>query len=254
MLKEPNKYLLEKATLAKAHNLNLKMDLLNSLKPMAIKRYSSSSNKRVYIKKTNGELRPLDISTMRDRTIQMLLKLVMEPYLEVLGDENSFGFRPDRNHHMANSVIKRLLLYKTGNKRKINTVSNKKFIGCKKVKDCKKYYNSYFSTLHILDADINGCFDNIKHDWLIKNTPMPANYEYLLPRILKVDIKAIGNSIPKELHLTSNPYSYFKKGYFVGTEGKEKTGRIFNLVTIIKKEENWRGIPHGGIISPLLMN
>lgn len=76
---------------------------------------------------------------MRDRTIQMLIKLVMEPYLEVQGAEHSLGFRPVRNPHMATSLLNSLLLYKTGNQSKIKSGRKKTFTISREVKDSNKY-------------------------------------------------------------------------------------------------------------------
>jgi RNA-directed DNA polymerase len=66
----------------------------------------------------------------------------LEPIAEVLGDDLSFGFRPNRSIRDAIA-------------------------------------NVYMRAAHpdkgfnvLLDADIKGFFDNISHDWLLKNIPM----------------------------------------------------------------------------------
>jgi hypothetical protein len=49
---------------------------------------------------------------MKDRVLQMLLKLVMEPYLEPLGDKHSFGYRPGRNCHQATAYLHDVLSHR----------------------------------------------------------------------------------------------------------------------------------------------
>jgi hypothetical protein len=46
----------------------------------------------------------------------MLLKLVMEPYMEPLGDEYSFGLRPGRNSHQVTAYINNRLQYNKSDK------------------------------------------------------------------------------------------------------------------------------------------
>jgi RNA-directed DNA polymerase len=104
--------------------------------------YKSSPLRRVYIEKSGGNgHRALHIPTMKDRAMQALYLLVLDPIAERTGDPNSYGFRNQRSTADAIGQCFNALVHK----------------------HCAQW---------ILKCDIRACFDSISHEWLLAHIPM----------------------------------------------------------------------------------
>lgn len=112
---------------------NQKIEAVRSLQRRG---YKTKPLRRIYIPKKNGKQRPLGIPTMKDRAMQALHLLALEPVAETQADGNSYGFRPKRS--CADATVQCF-----------NAL-------------CRKQSSKW-----ILEGDIKACFDRINHPWLM---------------------------------------------------------------------------------------
>jgi RNA-directed DNA polymerase len=148
----------------KMFDANLSGNLYKIWNRMASGSYMPPPVRTVLIPKKQGGMRPLGIPTVGDRIAQGVVKDYLEPGLEQIFHNSSFGYRPGRSAHDA---LERCRL------------------------NCQQY-------AWVIDVDIKGFFDNISHDIMLKMLEHHTQEEWVLlyaERWLKAGVEQQDGSI-----------------------------------------------------------
>lgn len=143
---------MDKITIADVEGYGVEKFLQEIQQELMEGKYHPKAVRRTYIPKGNGEQRPLGIPIIKDRVIQMAVKMVIEPLFEADFKESSYGFRPKRSAHQALDKIR---------------------------KDTKR------KGWWIVDADIKGYFNNINHEKLMLMVKQRVSDRKILKMIWK---------------------------------------------------------------------
>ena len=118
------------------YGLNLEENIDKLLAKMKSFSYRPQPVRRTYIPKSNGGKRPLGIPAFEDKLVQGCMSYVLNEIYETKFLDCSYGFRENRNCHMAIEEINNHIM-----RNKVN---------------------------YVLDCDIKGFFDNVDHKWMME--------------------------------------------------------------------------------------
>ena len=146
---------------------DLKNELYRLWNRMASGSYFPQPVKAVSIPKGDGSERWLGIPTVQDRVAQQVVRDVLEPELEKVFHEDSYGYRPGRSAHQAVEKC-RLRCYKQA---------------------------------WVIDLDIKGFFDNLNHDLLLKALAQHTDQKWIImyvKRWLEAEAKQPDGTLAKK--------------------------------------------------------
>lgn len=152
----------------KEYEENLKNNLYKLWNRMSSGTYFPKPVKAVAIPKKNGGQRILGIPTVEDRVAQMVAKMYLEPNVEPIFYKDSYGYRPHKSAIEAIEITR---------------------------KRCWKYE-------WLLELDIKGLFDNIRHDYLIHLVKRHTKEKWIIlyiERWLKVPFQGIDGTIEERV-------------------------------------------------------
>ena len=145
-------------------NVNLRGNLYKIWNRLTSGSYFPPPVRTVFIPKKQGGERPLGIPTVGDRIAQGVVKEYLEPALELVFHNSSFGYRPKRSAHDA-------------------------------LEQCKE---NCIRKAWVLDVDIKGFFDNINHSTLLELVRQNTQEKWVLlyvERWLKAGVEQKDGSI-----------------------------------------------------------
>lgn len=152
------------------YELKLEENIENLVKRMKSGSYRPNPTRRVYIpKETKGKMRPLGISCYEDKLVENAIAQILEQIYESKFYNESFGFRPNRNCHMAVWEIIEMVQYRKTN--------------------------------YVVEADIRGFFDNVSHEWLMKmlaHDIADKKFLEIIEKFLKAGIMENGKYLDSE--------------------------------------------------------
>jgi len=145
-------------------NKNLSGNLYKIWNRMTSGSYFPPPVRTVFIPKKQGGERPLGIPTVSDRIAQGVVKDYLEPVMEAVFHNSSFGYRPGRSAHDA-------------------------------LRQC---HENCVSKAWVLDVDIKGFFDNISHNIMLQLLQQHTQEKWVLlyvERWLKAGVEQKDGSI-----------------------------------------------------------